>query len=314
MQVKTRSKKFLAALEACLNGAITIEDLHNHYRICQTNRQQRQRRIFSRIRAIGGISIPTHRDNRIQRIVDFLIDLQILCRSILQAEPATKKQVQSLDEMTFLDALSRTGNCPDNVSRLLLKLFPNGTIKGTSAPENDSFSPLPILPLHQWCEAHTEYPEDDGMLECLLKIPDSMCHKDGLTSLASIPDPRSNKNPLLIAVQNGKSWSYLRPLVFADPSVLHKAVFLGLPIFAWTAISSFDIDERKKLRILYIARQNVVGEKGMISLWNLARSDVKQIALQNAAKKIECDHLTSIFEALIACPSALTDVMLRHGD
>jgi hypothetical protein len=322
IQIKKRSKHLLVALEALSNDIIDIDDIRNHFWICQTHRQQGQHNLekkSTRFINVFSTSLPVHFNQRIQRIVDFLINLHILCRSILQSEGIRTKGLHIIwDEFAFIDALSRTGNCPDLVANLLVRLFPKSTLGGAASrlPENELGFNLhhrksrTILPLHQWCEADSEYPDDDGMLASLLKIPDNIDYSNAsVASLASIPDPRSRKLPLVTAIQHGKSWSSVRLLFLADPSVLHESVSLGLPIFAWAAIaSSLKTTEYMKQRIQFMAKQKMVGEKGMISLWNLARSDLRQMALENAVQMIECDQLTTIYEALLACPTALTDL------
>jgi hypothetical protein len=251
---------------------------------------------FAFERSISILSSPDY------RVANFLIHLKFLClASIHRTESKQPNRFLTWDnddnddEQWIFQMLSTGVQCPKIVAELLSRVFPNVLTRIQVNPQ----------PLHEWCCFQTVERTDDepnGLVEVLLHAcPELAMHQNPLTG----------RLPLEEALTSGKkSWKQVAPFLTAAPNVLRDYRYQKLPIFAWAAVAATrtadDVITNDTV-VSIMARRSVVGDSGLVSLWCLATPSVKENAITKAQRDYDCERLTTIFEALIACPPALMD-------
>eukprot|EP00539_Tryblionella_compressa_P018635 CAMPEP_0178872410 /NCGR_PEP_ID=MMETSP0747-20121128/8116_1 /TAXON_ID=913974 /ORGANISM="Nitzschia punctata, Strain CCMP561" /LENGTH=489 /DNA_ID=CAMNT_0020539637 /DNA_START=79 /DNA_END=1548 /DNA_ORIENTATION=+ len=219
--------------------------------------------------------------------------------------------------LPIVHLLSSLPWCPEIVARLAVSLYPWHCREQREG----------LLPLHRWAQTstmsnlhqhqqHTRYKDaerngktawkrhDSGILSWLCQVyPDA----------ASIPDPTNHgRLPLHAALALGKPWDVNTQIIFdAFPDAVQQIdPFTNLPCFCLAAMKGATTTRSKKDdddEIENTAKQ--LDQQRLSLCWSYLSKHEKARALERARIILDCQQLTTIFEVLRKCPSALQVTM-----
>jgi hypothetical protein len=223
--------------------------------------------------------VTTSRDPQaVHRVMSFWTALDLLAR----AASTGHERLTYNSDLSILSFLASAGGCPKPVADLVLAVLPKNAAKQLSFDGS--------LALHLWAASRTNCHDQDGLLEPLLHA---------YPEAAALVD-KDGRLPLHLALESGKSWASIRPLLEIFPDALHLVDRLCTGLTA-VALAAMADQNSVEIRV----RQLTAGDKGLVSVWNLVPIVRKQEARQQAADELNCERLATIYQVLRSFPQVL---------